>query len=177
MPSISPPLSAFARRLLAVCVTTALLAGCASEPPTLPSGLAQRVEIGSVPFYRGYANHSGAMALAALLTQQGVQITPGMLDAPLGLPEAADRLQARIPPVARDHGMVVYPLDPRLEALLVQVSAGNPVLLSYREGTAWWGEPRYALLIGYDRYKRHVLLRSGMNRRQLMDFDGRCCCR
>ncbi|MBA1194455.1 peptidase C39 family protein [Pseudomonas entomophila] len=171
MPSISPPLSAFARRLLAVCVTTALLAGCASEPPTLPSGLAQRVEIGSVPFYRGYANHSGAMALAALLTQQGVQITPGMLDAPLGLPEAADRLQARIPPVARDHGMVVYPLDPRLEALLVQVSAGNPVLLSYREGTAWWGEPRYALLIGYDRYKRHVLLRSGMNRRQLMDFD------
>ncbi|WP_144937508.1 peptidase C39 family protein [Pseudomonas alabamensis] len=171
MSLIFPRLSTVARRLLAVCAATAVLTGCAGQPPALPAGLAQRVEIGSVPFYRGYANHSGAMALAALLTQQGVQITPGMLDAPLGLPEAADRLQTRIPPVARDHGLVVYPLDSSLDALLVQVSAGNPVLLSYREGTAWWGEPRYALLIGYDAYKRHVLLRSGMNRRQLMDFD------
>lgn len=159
-----------ARRLLAACVIAGL-AGCASQSASPPKGLPQRVEISSVPFYRGHANHSGAMALAAMLSQQGVRITPGLLDKPLGLPEAADDLEAGIPRVAQGYGMVVYPLDKRLQALLAQVAAGNPVLLRYRDGMAFWGEPRYAVMVGYDAYKQRVLLRSGMNRRQQMTFD------
>ncbi|MHC6226087.1 peptidase C39 family protein [Pseudomonas sp. X10] len=159
------------RRLLAACLVAACLAGCASQPPSALNGLAQRVELGSVPFYQGNANHSGAMALAALLSQQGVQITPGLLDKPLNLPQGAESLQSGIPKAAREYGMVVYPLEARLDALLAQVAAGNPVLLRYQEGSAFWSEPRYALLVGYDRYKERVLLRSGMNRRLLMDFD------
>ncbi|CAG8868687.1 hypothetical protein PS627_03070 [Pseudomonas fluorescens] len=159
------------RRLLAACLVAASLAGCASQPPSSLQGLPQRVELGSVPFYRGNANHSGAMALAALLSQQGVQVTPGLLDKPLDLPQGAETLQTRIPDAAREYGMVVYKLDSRLDALLTQVAAGNPVLLRYQEGSAFWSEPRYALLVGYDRYKSRVLLRSGMSRRLLMDFD------
>jgi hypothetical protein len=34
--------------------------------------------------------------------------------------------------------MVVYPLDKQLDALWAQVAAGNPVLLRYEEGSAWW---------------------------------------
>jgi len=150
------------RRLLAACLMAATLAGCASAPPANLKGLPQRVEISSVAFYRGNANHSGAMALAAVLSQQGAPITPGLLDKPLNLPQGAEAL---------DYGMVVYPLDKQLDALLTQVAAGNPVLLRYEEGSAWWGEPRYAVLIGYDRYKQRVLLRSGMHRRQVMAFD------
>ncbi|WP_409269741.1 peptidase C39 family protein [Pseudomonas sp. KCJK9044] len=156
---------------LAACLLAVSLTGCASAPPAALKGLPQRVEISSVPFYRGNANHSGAMALAAVLSQQGAPITPGLLDKPLNLPQAAESLDTGIPRVARDYGMVVYPLDKRLDALLVQVAAGNPVLLRYEEGAAWWGEPRYAVLIGYDRYKQRVLLRSGMHRRELMAFD------
>ncbi|WDY59772.1 peptidase C39 family protein [Pseudomonas sp. PSKL.D1] len=159
------------RRLLAACLMAATLAGCAGTPPATLKGLPQRVEISSVPFYRGNANHSGAMALAALLTQQGAPITPGLLDKPLGLPEKAEALGTSIPRVARDYGMVVYPLEKQLDALLTQVAAGNPVLLRYEEGSAWWSEPRYAVLVGYDRYKQRVLLRSGMQRRQMMAFD------
>ncbi|RCL28669.1 hypothetical protein C6A77_06170 [Pseudomonas sp. AFG_SD02_1510_Pfu_092] len=166
-----PSLITAPRRLLAACLVAASLAGCASAPPASLNGLPQRVEISSVPFYRGNANHSGAMALAAVLSQQGAPITPGLLDKPLNLPEGADALGTAIPRVARDYGMVVYPLDKQLDALLTQVAAGNPVLLRYEDGTAWWGEPRYAVLIGYDRYKQRVLLRSGMHRRQLMAFD------
>ncbi len=159
------------RRLLAACLVIASLAGCAGTPPPAPKGLPQRVEISSVPFYRGNANHSGAMALAAVLSQQGVGITPGLLDKPLNLPQGVDALETGIARVAREYGMVVYPLDKRLDALLAQVAAGNPVLLRYQEGAAWWSEPRYAVLIGYDSYKQRVLLRSGMHRRQLMAFD------
>ncbi|MBI6944109.1 peptidase C39 family protein [Pseudomonas putida] len=159
------------RRLLVACLLAVSVAGCAGAPPATLKGLPQRVEISSVPFYRGNANHSGAMALAALLSQQGAPITPGLLDKPLGLPQGAASLGDSIPRVAREYGMVVYPLEKHLDALLTQVAAGNPVLLRYQEGSAWWSEPRYAVLIGYDRYKQRVLLRSGMHRRQLMAFD------
>jgi hypothetical protein len=158
-------------RLLAACALTLALVGCASQPAAPTQGLAQRVEIGSVPFYRGNANQSAPMALAAILSQQGVRITPGLLEQPLGLPQGVDKLQDSMQNVARQYGMVVYPLEPKLNALLTQVSAGNPVLLRFEEGAAFWGEPRYALLVGYDRYKERVLLRAGMNRRMLMDFD------
>ncbi|MGE6825317.1 peptidase C39 family protein [Pseudomonas soli] len=159
------------RRLLAACLVAATLSGCASAPPAALKGLPQRVEISSVPFYGGNANHSGSMALAAVLSQQGAPITPGLLDKSLGLPAGAESLETGIPRVAREYGRVVYPLDKHLDALLAQVAAGYPVLLRYQEGSAWWSEPRYAVLIGYDRYKQRVLLRSGMHRRQLMAFD------
>jgi hypothetical protein len=158
------------RRLLVAGLLAVTLAGCASAPPAALKSLPQKVEISSVPFYRGNANHSGSMALAALLSAKGAPITPGLLDKSLGLPNAAESLDTGIPRVAREYGMVVYPLDKRLDALLAQVAAGYPVLLRYEEGSAWWSEPRYAVLIGYDRYKQRVLLRAGMHRRQLMSF-------
>lgn len=167
---LKPRVGRCCRLLIAGLLATQLL-GCASSTPASLESLPQRVEISSVPFYRGNANHSGAMALAALLSSQGAPITPGLLDGPLHLPEGADSLESAIPKVAREYAMVVYPLDKRLDALLTQVAAGNPVLLRYHDGSALFGEPRYAVLIGYDRYKQRVLLRSGMSRRHLLDFD------
>jgi len=67
--------------------------------------------------------------------------------------------------------MVVYPLDKNLPALLTQVAAGYPVMVRFSEGSAFWAEPRYAILSGYDRLKQKVLLRAGMNRRELMSFS------
>ena len=159
------------RQLILACWLGVTLAGCAGTPSTALQGLPQRVELSSVPFYRGNANHSAAMSLAAILSQQGAPITPGLLDQPLNLPTGIDSLDTSIPRVARDYGRVVYPLDKRLDALLTQVAAGNPVLVRYQDGSAWWSEPRYAVLIGYDRYKQRVLMRAGMQRRLVMAFD------
>lgn len=169
LPSSSP--TKVVRQLILACWLGVTLAGCAGTPSTALQGLPQRVELSSVPFYRGNANHSAAMALAAILSQQGAPITPGLLDQPLNLPTGIDSLDTSIPRVARDYGRVVYPLDKRLDALLTQVAAGNPVLVRYQDGSAWWSEPRYAVLIGYDRYKQRVLMRAGMQRRLVMAFD------
>ncbi|KTT01602.1 peptidase C39 family protein [Pseudomonas parafulva] len=158
------------RQLILACWLGVTLAGCAGTPSTALQGLPQRVELSSVPFYRGNANHSAAMALAAVLSQQGAPITPGLLDQPLNLPMGLDNLDTSIARVARDYGRVVYPLDKGLDALLTQVAAGNPVLVRYQDGSAWWSEPRYAVLIGYDRYKQRVLMRAGMQRRLVMAF-------
>lgn len=161
----TPLVKRFAPVLLALA-----MAGCAGHKPAPPiKGLPDRVELSSVPFFRGDAEQGASMALASALSQQGVIITPGLLDKSLHLPGGEDRLQASLQATAQEYGMVVYPLADDLPALFAQVAAGYPVLVRYMEGKVWTS-PRYALLVGYDRYKQHVLLRSGNDRRKLMDF-------
>lgn len=154
--------------LVAGCVTA--LVGCAGSVAPEVKRLPERVEL-SGTFYRGEAYQSGPQVLASLLSQQGIVITPGLLEKPLRLPGAEDQLQQNLQNLAREYGMVVYPLDSNLPALLTQVAAGYPVMVRFSEGSAFWAEPRYAILSGYDRLKQKVLLRAGMNRRELMSFS------
>ncbi len=154
--------------MAAGCVVA--LAGCAGTVAPEVKRLPERVEL-SGTFYRGEANQSGPQVLASLLSQQGIVITPGLLEKPLHLPGAEDKLQQNLQNLAREYGMVVYPLDSNLPALLTQVAAGYPVMVRFSEGSAFWAEPRYAILSGYDRNKQKVLLRAGMNRRELMSFS------
>ena len=158
------------RRLWLVGALLLGLAGCAGGVAPGVQRLPERVELNAVPFFRGEAYQGGTMALASMLSQQGVTVTPGLLEKPLNLPGAEDGLERNIQVLAREYGMVVYPLEPELSALLTQVAAGYPVLVRFNEGRVW-STPRYAVLVGYNRTKQTVLLRSGMNRRMLMKFD------
>jgi hypothetical protein len=154
--------------LMAACVT--IVAGCAGSVAPEVKRLPERVEL-SGTFYRGQSFQSGPQVLASLLSQQGIVITPGLLEKPLHVPGAEAQLQQNLQNLAREYGMVVYPLDSQLSALLTQVAAGYPVMLRLTEGSAFWAEPRYAILAGYNRQKQTVLLRAGMNRRQSMSFS------
>ncbi|SDS76990.1 hypothetical protein SAMN05216496_2379 [Pseudomonas sp. Z003-0.4C(8344-21)] len=158
------------RAALLIAVGAAVLTGCAGTVAPEVKRLPERVEL-SGTFYRGEAYQSGPQVLASLLSQQGIVITPGLLEKPLQLPGAEDKLQRNMENLAREYGMLVYPLDSNLPALLTQVAAGYPVMVRFSEGSAFWAEPRYAILSGYDRNKQNVLLRAGMNRRQLMGFS------
>ncbi|WPN59908.1 peptidase C39 family protein [Pseudomonas sp. P9_31] len=153
--------------LIVGCVTG--LAGCAGSVAPEIKRLPERVEL-SGTFYRGQSYQSGPQVLASLLSQQDIVITPGLLEKPLHLPGAEDRLQQNMQNLAREYGMVVYPLDSHLPALLAQVAAGYPVMVRFTEGSAFWAGPRYAILAGYNRQKQTVLLRAGMDRRLLMGF-------
>ncbi|WP_434604462.1 peptidase C39 family protein [Pseudomonas sp. R1-7] len=167
---MSSVISSF-RSLVVAMACLAALAGCAGSVSPQIKRLPERVELNSVPFFRGEMFQGAPQSLAALLTLQGTVITPGLLEKPLHLPGGEGRLQQNLQTLAREYGLVVYPLDGELGALLEQVAAGYPVLLRYTEGSAFWAEPRYAILAGYNRQKRTVLLRSGMNRRSLMSFS------
>ena len=146
------------------------LAGCAGTVAPEVKRLPERVEL-SGTFYRGQDYQSGPQVLASLLSQRGIVITPGLLEKPLRLPGAEAQLQQNMQNLAREYGMIVYPLDSQLSALLTQVAAGHPVMVRFTEGSSFWSEPRYAILAGYDRQKQTVLLRAGMNRKELMGFD------
>jgi hypothetical protein len=147
------------------------LTACAGGDSAAMKRLPDRVELNSVPFFRGNIYQSGPGTLASMLSQQGVIITPGLLDKPLQLPGGEAKLEQNMQNLAREYGFVVYPLDGELDALLAQVSAGYPVMLRFTEGSAWWSQPRYGVLVGYDRAKQTVVLHAGMERRLVMSFS------
>ena len=157
-------------RLGLVALCALVMAGCASVERPEIRHLPERVELNGVPFFRGNANQSGPQVLASMLSEQRVRTTPGLLTKPLKLPDAQTAMQGNMEQLAREYGLVVYPLDKTLSALLTQVAAGYPVMVRFTEGRVW-SEPRYAMLAGYNRTKHTVLLRAGMERRLLMDFS------
>jgi hypothetical protein len=146
------------------------LAGCADphayKPgyPAVYKSLPDRVEINSVPFFRGKAYQSGPFALASMLSVHGVQTTPGLLEKPMKLPASEKTLDQSMTNVAREYGFVVYPVDHQLPDLLAQVSAGYPVLVRFSEGSFWWKEQRYGVLVGFNQNKRSLLIYTGLGR-------------
>ncbi|MFO2462888.1 peptidase C39 family protein [Pseudomonas sp. 15FMM2] len=153
-------------------VTCALgLAACAGQPTAKIRGLPERVELTGVPAFRGDTYQGGPATLASMLSQQGIVITPGLLDKPLRLPDAQADLERNMQVLAREYGMLVYPLEARLPALLAQVAAGYPVMVRITEGSTFWAEPRYAVLVGFNQQKNTLLLRAGRDRRRLMAFS------
>lgn len=154
--------------LLLACVLG--LAACAGKPSKIP-GVPERVELNGVPAYTLETYQSGPSALASMLSQQGIRITPGLLDKPLHLPGAEADLERNMQVLAREYGLLVYPMPDPLPALLAQVAAGYPVMARITEGSAFWSGPRYVVVVGYNQQKSTLLLRSGKNRRLLMDFS------
>lgn len=73
--------------------------------------------------------------------------------------------------LAREYGMLVYPLDPKLTALLAQVAAGYPVMVRITEGSTLWAEPRYAVLVGFNQQNSTVVLRVARDRRRPVAFS------
>ena len=78
------------------------LAGCAGSVAPEIKRLPERVEL-SGTFYRGVANQSGPQVLASMLSQQGIVITPGLLEKPLHLPGAEAQLQQNMQNLAREY--------------------------------------------------------------------------
>ncbi|WP_460135350.1 C39 family peptidase [Pseudomonas sp. S1_E04] len=152
--------------LLLAC--TLWLAACSGQPSKL-AGLPERVELNGVPTFRSEAYQSGPTALASMLSQQGIVMTPGLLDKPLHLPGAEADLARNMQVLAREYGLMVYPLDTQLTAVLAQVAAGYPVMA--RIGGRFWSEAHYVVVVGFNQQKSTVLLRSGLDRRRLMSFS------
>lgn len=143
------------------------LGACARTPiiPIGSVGLPERVELADVPFFPQEDYQCGPAALATMLTYRGVATGPDELVTRVYLPQRKGSLQVEMVAAARAHDLLVYPLEPRLEAVLSEVAAGNPVLVLQNLAFDRWPQWHFAVVVGYDLATQTLVLRSGTTRR------------
>lgn len=160
-----------ARRLLAAGIFLGSLAGCATpqlQTIAEQAQLPQRVELDAVPFYPQDEYQCGPAALAMVLGATGRSVEPEMLRPQLYLPGRYGSLQVEMLGAARRNGLVAVELSSGLSGLLVELAAGNPVIVLQNLAFDWSPVWHYAVAIGFDLDAQRILLRSGGERRLVM---------
>ncbi|MEH6566320.1 MAG: PA2778 family cysteine peptidase [Halopseudomonas sp.] len=162
-------------RVLVALGLTALLSACAGTqtlPKTaqLPPDLHSQQLLGDVPFFAQDEYQCGPAALAMMLNQRHLDITPEALKERVYIPERKGSLQVEMVAAARDQGMLVYPLEPELQAILSEVDAGNAVLVMQNLGLSWFPQWHYAVVVGYDLNAQELILHSGLQEAQREPF-------
>lgn len=166
-----------ARRAAGVFFLCAGLGGCALIIPQAeslrqawPADLPARVELEDVPFYPQKDYQCGPAALATTLVHLGVKVTPEDLVERVYLPARRGSLQVEMLAAPRSYGLVSYQLARRFEDVLREVAAGIPVIVLQDYGIWPFSVWHYAVVIGYDRSRSELMLRSGERRRLVMPF-------
>jgi tetratricopeptide (TPR) repeat protein len=150
-----------------------LLTGCATPQVQAllaqpPEGLPTHAELVTVPFFPQEEYQCGPAALATVLKHAGVAISPEGLVQMVYLPAREGSLQVEMLAAARSHGQLAYRLAPRLQDLLAEVAAGNPVIVLQNLSLAFAPVWHYAVVIGYDLGREEIILRSGTTHRLSM---------
>lgn len=165
-----------ARRLVGVFLLS-LAGGCAIVfPQTIevhdawPQGLPERAELVDVPYYEQEEFHCGPASLAMTLADAGVAATPDQLARYVYLPGRRGALQVEMLAAPRRFGVTSYRLDSRLEAVLREVAAGNPVIVLVDFGVWPISIWHYAVIVGYDRAREVAVMRSGPKPRVEIPF-------
>ncbi|MDD5336125.1 MAG: PA2778 family cysteine peptidase [Rhodoferax sp.] len=135
-----------------------------------PADLAARVELGKVPFYPQEDYECGPAALAMAAAAAGVQVTPQALVEQVYLPGRKGSLQQEMLAATRRQGLLAYPLNPNIEAVLREVAAGHPVLVFQNLAFSFYPVWHYAVVIGFDRERNLLLLHSGRTERMEMSL-------
>ena len=142
---------------LTACSTRLLQNAQAAQP---------RVEISSTPYFPQSEHQCGPAALATILGASNVDITADALTSEVYLPGRKGSLQMELLASARRHARVAYVVNPSLQGLLAELEHGQPILVLQNFGLSSWPLWHYAVVIGYDRERDAVLLRSGRHARQ-----------
>jgi hypothetical protein len=152
-----------------------LFAGCASQTSALlrnpDPNLPRRTELASTPFHAQERYQCGPASLAMALGAAGIAVAPDALVPQVYVPQREGSLQPEMLAAARRNGALAMTIPPRMDALLTEVAAGNPVLvlqnLSLPIAPLW----HYAVVIGYDLDTEDVILRSGTTERLTMPLS------
>jgi tetratricopeptide (TPR) repeat protein len=162
-------------RLPGVFLALFLFAGCATETRELlraaPEGLPRRAELVAVPFFAQERYQCGPAALAMLLRSAGIEATPERLVSQVYVPEKEGSLPPEMLAAGRRNGALSMLIPPRLDALLAEMAAGNPVLVLQNLGLSWLPRWHYAVVIGYDLDREEVILRSGLEARLVLPMS------
>lgn len=167
-----------ARRLFCLLLVNGCLAltACTTPPPraqTVPAlnALPARIELTQVPFYPQTEDQCGPAALAMMLTHAGVTRTPAQMRDEVYLPLRQGSVPIEMVSAVRRTGLTPQQLRPSLHDLLQYVSHGQPATVLMNVRWRLWPQWHYAVVVGYDLKQEHILLRSGLEERQVMSLQ------
>jgi tetratricopeptide (TPR) repeat protein len=154
-------------RLRVLILSFMVLGGCVTGPELrVLREAGPAVELTEVPFFAQDQFQCGPAALATILVNGGVQVTPLQLVPLVYLPDRHGSLQAELLAATRSHGRVPYVMRNSLAPILEELRSGVPVLVLQNLGLDRWPVWHYAVLVGFDPGDESFLLRSGTTRRQ-----------
>ena len=155
-------------------VPMAALAACAGIDKegrnTLGAGLPSDVELTSVPFYPQEVNQCGPASLAIVLSSSGLDVRPAELVPQVYSPKRQGTLPTDIIAAARRYGRMAHSIN-SMEALLLEITAGNPVIVLQDLGIAPSPTWHFAVVIGFDRAARTLTLHSGVTPRKTIGWQ------
>jgi tetratricopeptide (TPR) repeat protein len=143
-----------------------VLGGCVTHRPLIESS-AGPVELVDTPFFPQRRYQCGPAALATMLGASHVRVTPEQLEPLVYLPGRKGSLQIEMLAAPRSYGRLTYRIEPELAAIVSELDAGRPVLVLHNYGLPFWPRWHYAVVIGHDAQKDQLLLRSGLQRREI----------
>lgn len=158
------------------CVLALLLTGCAAPQTTAlfnapHAGLPRHVELQATPFIAQERYQCGPAALAMSLRAAGFAVDADTLVPQVYLPERKGSLQVEMLAAGRRNGAFSMTIAPRIDALLAELAAGNPVLVLQNLSLPFVPKWHYAVAIGYDVERRDIVLRSGTTERLVMPLS------
>lgn len=124
-----------------------------------------------MPFFPQDDDQCGPSSLAMVLGFDGIAATPAEIRPKVYLPQREGSLQVEMLAAARRYGAVSWQLAPRLDDVLREVGAGHPVIVLQDYGVWPLHVWHYAVVVGHDRERGEVVLRSGEKERLAMPFE------
>jgi tetratricopeptide (TPR) repeat protein len=152
-----------------------MLVGCATPQMALldqhwPAAVPVRMELSSTPFFPQEEYECGPAALATVLQAAGVAVQPEALVKQVYLPGRKGSLQVEMLAASRRYGLPAYALQQKLGAVLEEVAAGHPVLVFQNLSLPIYPVWHYAVVVGFDRDRNVLVLRSGRTQRLEMSL-------
>jgi tetratricopeptide (TPR) repeat protein len=154
-------------KLLLLCL---LLQACSTLPQhQLPNNIAAQSQL-DVPFIAQQQYYCGPAALAEVAHFYGIDADQQSLAKQLFIPGKKGSLAIEMQASTRRLGMLPYPLDKTLSALVTELDAGHPVLVFQNLTFSWLPQWHYALAVGYDMSTKELILHSGSHAYYRMPF-------
>jgi len=132
-------------------------------------GMPVRARVANVPFFAQEELQCGPAALAMTLNWSGIAVQPSDLTPQVFTPDLKGSLQSALIGATRRHGRVAYPIAGS-EALLAEISAGNPVIVLVNLGLSWYPKWHYAVVIGFDQELEEIILHSGLTANEHLSY-------
>jgi hypothetical protein len=153
-----------ARHWLGAFLLLGMISACSTPQQTLgirnnPPNITPVRELVNTPFFPQTEYHCGPAALATVIQFNEISTTPEQILPLVYTPGLQGALQIEVVAAARRFNLLPVKLDGKLESLLREIDAGNPVLVLQNlglESIPFW---HYAVVVGYDLDNQSIVLR------------------